>query len=344
MQKRFSVLPRDIFLSGCYYYNKKAERGEHFPADDCAGAEWNATGKKVRSMSDKLEKDYWHPGFLGAMEIEFREFRSDLVFDDEHSLSKEPLRIDLLVIKKNRNVRIRNQIGDIFRQYNVIEYKSPDDGMTIDDYYKTIGYACLYKGLGKTVNEIPGEELTVTLIRDTHPGRLFEMIVESGGVVSVRHPGVYDINGIIGIPSQVIVTRELDQEMHSSLRVLTKQLRREDAECFIRLVKGLTEPGDRQNADAILQLSVSANREIYDRIRKEDPKMCEALKDLMKDEFVKAKEEGREEGRKKGREEGRILEAVVIYRDEMHMSDELITKAIMNKFSLSLEDAEAYVM
>jgi hypothetical protein len=38
------------------------------------------------------------------------------------------------------------------------------------------------------------------------------------------------------------------------------------------------------------------------------------------------------------------LEAVVIYRDEMHMSDELITKAIMNKFSLSLEDAEAYVM
>ena len=80
--------------------------------------------------------------------------------------------------------------------------------------------------------------------------------------------------------------------------------------------------------------------------------MCEALKDLMKDEFVKAEEKGREEGRKKGREEGRkegreegrILEAVVIYRDEMNMSDELITKAIMNKFSLSLEDAEAYVM
>ena len=89
---------------------------------------------------------------------------------------------------------------------------------------------------------------------------------------------------------------------------------------------------------------MSANREIYDRIRKEDPKMCEALKDLMKDEFVKAEEKGREEGRKKGREEGRILEAVVIYRDEMHMSDELITKAIMNKFALSLEDAEAYVV
>ena len=56
----------------------------------------------------------------------------------------------------------------------------------------------------------------------------------------------------------------------------------------------------------------------------------------------KGKIKGIEEGIVKGREEGRILEAVVIYRDEMHMSDELITKAIMNKFSLSLEDAEAY--
>ena len=42
-------------------------------------------------MPGKMERDHWHPGFLGAMEIEFREFRSDLVFDDEHSLSKEPL-------------------------------------------------------------------------------------------------------------------------------------------------------------------------------------------------------------------------------------------------------------
>ena len=88
--------------------------------------------------------------------------------------------------------------------------------------------------------------------------------------------------------------------------------------------------------DSVFQVSVSANREIYDRMRKEDPKMCEALKDLMKDELKDEFE--------KAEEKGRILEAVVIYRDEMHMSDESITRAIMNKFSLSLEDAEAYVM
>ena len=26
-------------------------------------------------MPDKIEKDHWHPGFLGAMEIEFRAYR-----------------------------------------------------------------------------------------------------------------------------------------------------------------------------------------------------------------------------------------------------------------------------
>ena len=57
--------------------------------------------------------------------------------------------------------RFKNEIGTIFRGHNVIEYKSPDDGMTIDDFFKTLGYACLYKGLGEKVNQIPLEELTV---------------------------------------------------------------------------------------------------------------------------------------------------------------------------------------
>jgi hypothetical protein len=134
-------------------------------------------------MPGKIERDHWHPGFLGAMEIEFRSYRQSLVFDDEHTLSKEPIKMDLLVIKKDKSIIITNQIGDIFREHNIIEYKSPDDGITIDDYYKTMAYAYLYKGLGKTVDEIPGNELTVTMARDVHPDALFTKIVEYGGAV-----------------------------------------------------------------------------------------------------------------------------------------------------------------
>ena len=37
--------------------------------------------------------------------------------------------------------------------------------------------------------------------------------------------------------------------------------------------------------DAILQLSVSANRCVYEDIKRRDPVMCEALRDLMKEEI-----------------------------------------------------------
>ena len=51
-------------------------------------------------MTGKLERDHWHPGFCGAIELEFREYREGLEFEAEHLLSKEPLRIDMLISKR----------------------------------------------------------------------------------------------------------------------------------------------------------------------------------------------------------------------------------------------------
>ncbi len=236
-------------------------------------------------MSNKLEKTHWHPGFIGAIELEFKEFKHALVFDDEHQLSKEPLKMDLLIIKKKKGVRITNQIGEIFRQYNIFEFKSPDDGLTIDDYIKSVGYAYLYKGLGQIVNEIPLSELTVTLVRDVIPVGFFEAVVSEGGMVVEKFPGIYYITGVAAIPSQFVLTSSLDKDIHTVLRVLTKRAQEEDVEKFIRIVKSLSEPGDKHNADAVLQVSVSANNEVYENVKRRDPIMCEALRELMKDEI-----------------------------------------------------------
>lgn len=42
----------------------------------------------------------WHPGFCSAAEIELISNKNQLEFQREYNLSKEPLRVDLLVIKK----------------------------------------------------------------------------------------------------------------------------------------------------------------------------------------------------------------------------------------------------
>ena len=84
----------------------------------------------------KETKIQWHPGFVAAMNLEFARNRQGLIFEKEYNLNTKPLEIDLLVIKKEASVRIENEIGILFRGHNIMEYKSPEDALDIDAFYK----------------------------------------------------------------------------------------------------------------------------------------------------------------------------------------------------------------
>ena len=73
------------------------------------------------------EKIQWHPAFDAALQIEFGDEAKYLEFDPEHLISKKPMQIDVLV-KNEKHVKLKKNIGRVFRQYNIIEYKSPEDG------------------------------------------------------------------------------------------------------------------------------------------------------------------------------------------------------------------------
>ena len=60
-------------------------------------------------------------------------------------MSRKPLAMDLLVIKKEPGVQIHKNIGRIFRRHNIVEFKSPKDYLSINDFYKVYAYACLYQ-------------------------------------------------------------------------------------------------------------------------------------------------------------------------------------------------------
>ncbi len=249
-------------------------------------------------MSDNLEvlNISWHPGFYGAAELEFLSNKGDLEFQREYNLSKEPVRMDLLIIKKLSDARIENELGHIFKKFNVVEYKNPDDALTIDDYYKTVGYACLYKGLGESVDLIPADELTISIFRESCPREMFKAMKKMGLEIEERYPGIYYISGKQALfDTQIIVTKQLEKETHRTLRVLSKHVQEEDVRAFVEKAGKMTEPGDRNNIDAVLQVSVSANREIYEAIRRCDKIMCDALRELMKEDFEKQERETRQE-------------------------------------------------
>ena len=236
-------------------------------------------------MAEEVTSIKWHPGFCSAMELEFLQYKDLLDFNREFPLSKEPLRIDLLMIKKIKDVVLDIDIGRLFKTYNIIEYKSPKDGLTIDDYIKTVGYAYLYKGLGATVDAVPLSELTATIVRDTEPTELFKKIKSEGGSIEEKYPGVYYITGVVTIPTQFILTSSLSKDFHVCLRVLSNKASEDDIKHFIEMASSFTEPIDKQNADSVMNVSINANREVYDKIRKENPFMCQALRELMKDEI-----------------------------------------------------------
>lgn len=241
----------------------------------------------------------WHPAFCAAAELEFKENKTELDFQREYNLSKKPLQIDLLVVEKLDDVNVENEIGRIFRKYNVIEYKSPKDGLTIDDFFKTFAYAELYKSQGKTVDQIPINQLTVSVVREIKPDELFRSLAKYGFMVEKKFEGIYYVYGL-HLPAQIVVTKELNSKKHRSLKVLSENALEEDARAFIEDARKLTDQGDLINVDAILQVSVSANYDLYNELKRRYPEMCEAMKTLMRDEMMEAQREGEVRGEKKG--------------------------------------------
>ena len=259
------------------------------------------TAGKVSSRKGK-SRSKWHPAFCAAAELELRDNREDLSFNREYNLSKEPLQIDLLVIKKPPHVKIKNEIGHLFRQHNVVEYKSPKDSLNIDDFYKTLAYAFLYKSLAKEVDGIPVSQLTLSLVRQGYPREMVKKLEAEGMQIQRQYPGIYYVEGA-PIPAQIIAINELDAENHRSLRVLTSKLSEADAREFLAEAKRYANKGDINNINAVLKVSSDANYAVYDALMRRDVKMTDAWKLLMKDDLAEAEARGESRGVEMGKKE-----------------------------------------
>ncbi len=249
-------------------------------------------------MSGKTEKLQWHPAFCAATELELRQDLDVLELIPEYNLSKKPLQIDLVIIKKMDWKRtLQNEIGHIMRGHNILEYKGPGDELTIDSFFKVIGYASLYKAQGIAVNKIPASEVTVSFFRNAYPKALFLELKKEGYILKKMYPGIYYVRGKVPFPVQVVVTSQLERKAHCSLRVLTTQVEMQDAELFLEQIHYLESKNERSNIDSVLQVSVNANKQVYSLLRRKN-EMCEALRELMKDEIEKELENKLEQGEK----------------------------------------------
>ena len=156
---------------------------------------------------------------------------------------------------------------------------------------------------------------------------------------------------------QIVVTNELNSKNHESLKVLSKNANTDDIHRFTRFAQSFTEPGDKEKADAVLQVSVAANRKNYDKVRRTSD-MCEALRELMKEEIeeelkksrdkaiqeglAQGLEHGLEQGIEQGIEQGRINQLIDLVMQNLLPIETAAqcAKMTLDEFKVAIEKKE----
>ena len=149
------------------------------------------------------------------------------------------------------------------------------------------------------MDEIPAEEITITLIRDRKPVKLMHELEKSGYGCKKETAGIYYVNGAM-FPVQIIVSSELDTEMHVQLKALTNQLNETVMRQYLLEVSAFAER-EKNLADIVLQVIVNSNMEKVREWKGSERIMCEALRVLMADELNEERVEGRIEGQREGK-------------------------------------------
>jgi hypothetical protein len=128
------------------------------------------------------KRSLWHTAFVEAIQQELDPWKDALHFEAEHLLNAAPLALDLLIIKKEAGLVIDNPVAAVFREHNIIEYKSPKDYVSIFDFNKVFGYAYIYSAL----SDVPLENITITFVEDHYPVKLFKYLTGAGYRIEKR--------------------------------------------------------------------------------------------------------------------------------------------------------------
>ena len=278
-----------------------------------------------RAMDNKeqeVEKLQWHPAFYAGLQIELQEDSDNLIFENEHQLGTKPKQIDALIIKKQKDIPVKKNIGKIFRGHNIVEYKSPTDYLCIDDYYKGYAYAMFYKSDTQKVDEIQISDITLTFVSTKYPQKFVDHLKTQWDYkFEQKYPGIYYIQKESDIlPIQMIVTSKLKWEDNLWLRSLTNKL--EDKNQIKKIVNEYHENKRNKLYESVMDIIVKANHKEFEEAKGD---MCKALEELMADvieeRVAEATKEAGERAMAQGVEQGEKNKAITIFKKCLERGD-----------------------
>ena len=275
----------------------------------------------------KKETDatYWHPAFFAGIQIELEEDADNLVFENEHQLGTKPMEIDVLIIKKETDRPVKKNIGRIFKKHNIIEYKSPDDSLNVDDFYKVYGYTCFYQADARYVNSIPAEELTITFVAEKYPRKLIEHLKDVKNYrVDEKEKGIYYVYGDL-IPIQILITRKLSAEENLWLKSLTNKLN--ETAAAEKLIENYMEHKESSLHQSMIETIMRANQKLFQEVNGMSDIFMEIVQEKfdrkLKEEVDKAVESAVEEATEKAVKE-KLTERISLIRKKCARNKSLV--------------------
>lgn len=237
------------------------------------------------------------------------------------------MQIDVLIIKKRNHDVIQKNIGQIFRKHNIMEYKSPTDYISIDDFWKVYGYALFYKSESSCIDSIKISEITITYVSIGYPDSLMKYLKENLGLtIEKQAEGIYYIIND-RIPIQILVSSELSEEENLWLRSLSNNIK--DTSIIDKLSKEYNEHQTDELYKAAMNVIVRANREQFEEAKD----MCEALREIWADDIEKAREEGLKIG----------IRRMIISSNELGVATERVKEMLVKNYELTERQAEEYI-
>jgi hypothetical protein len=273
----------------------------------------------------------WHPAFIEALHQELSQYSHILQFIPEFQLTSEPLRIDVLVIKKTQEISIKKNIAAAFRSVNLVEYKSPADYVSVEDFYKVYGYACLYASL----NKVPVTELTLSFVESRYPRDVLGHFKGVRGYnVEERSRGIYTVVGDI-IPIQIIDSRELAEEENIWLKGLDWGLGAEEIQ---RIAGEIGKLGKGARIGAYAYSVIRANAERLKEVI-EMRRSRVTLEQVLEETGLTAKwiAQGKVEGKAIGKVEGKLEVAGNLIK--IGLSPEKVAQAV----ELDIETVKSFL-
>lgn len=124
--------------------------------------------------------------------------------------------VKTIALSKTSDLKIKNRIGDLFREYNIIAYGFTDKSLNIDAVFLLNGYACLCRTDIITNN---AKNITICLVSKNKPKELMQELRDAEITVEAQGDGIYHFQYMFNF--QIAALDELPKKEKSWLKTLT---------------------------------------------------------------------------------------------------------------------------